>query len=157
MNLNFFLVLQLNLIYFPFENSEQINLPFVLTKTSFRVEPSQTWLPLQQWWSECCLSRDWFGRPIQQKNKIERLIYYEPSDFYTFKLMQNTKYLRDSLNGDVPAFSRSWPTPLSWFQIPESPQCPWPFHNTGLGLCYLGNKDKIINSRTIQTTTHFNK
>lgn len=63
-NLIFFLVLQLNSIYFPFENSEQNNLPFVLTKTSFRVEPSQTWLPLQQWWSECCLSRDWFGQPI---------------------------------------------------------------------------------------------
>lgn len=154
---NFFWVLQLNSIYFPSKNSEQNDLPFVLTKTSFRVEPSQTWLPLQQWWSECCLSRDWFGRPIQQKNKIERLTYYEPSDFYTFKLMQNTKYLCDSLNGDVPAFSRSWPTPLSWFQTPKSPQCPWPFHNTGLGLCYLGNKDKIINSRTIQMTTHFNK
>lgn len=41
-NLIFFLVLQLNSIYFPFENSEQNNLPFVLTKTSFRVEPSQT-------------------------------------------------------------------------------------------------------------------
>lgn len=62
--LDFFLVLQLNSIYFPFENSEQNNLPFVLTKTSFRVEQSQTWLPLQQWWSECCLSRDWFGQPI---------------------------------------------------------------------------------------------
>lgn len=61
---NFFLVLQLNSIYFPSENSEQNDLPFVLTKTSFRVEPSQTWLPLQQWWSECCLSRDWFGQPI---------------------------------------------------------------------------------------------